>query len=107
MLFLLRLKVWKNWLSPAPKKCGPTWRPTSPPSLWFSILIDLGAEVGEVRGAERAGAVLLDGEDAQARRGSAGSGISGDGLVEVGEAHAQVDSGRGAAGRLTQFVRTI
>ena len=39
MLFLLRLKVWKKWLSSAPKKCGPTCRPTSPPSRWFSILI--------------------------------------------------------------------
>ena len=32
-------------------------------------LDDFCAEVGEVRGAERAGAVLLDGEDAQAGQG--------------------------------------
>src|SRR3954470_21770853 len=38
-LRLLRLKVWKKWLSPGPKKCGPTCRPTSPPSRRFSILI--------------------------------------------------------------------
>ncbi len=47
MLRLLRLKVWKKWLSSSPKKCGPTWRPTSPPSLWFSILMISAPEVGE------------------------------------------------------------
>src|ERR1700719_3093172 len=43
MLFLLRLKLWKNWLSslrsPSPKKNGPTRRAMSPPSAGFSILM--------------------------------------------------------------------
>ncbi len=38
-LFLLRLKLWKNSLSPGAKKCGPTARDMSPPSFGFSILM--------------------------------------------------------------------
>ena len=84
MLFLLRLKVWKKWLSSAPKKCGPTWRPTSPPSRWFSILITSAPRSARYERAERAGAVLLDGEHAQARQGKAGSGV-GHGSLGCGD----------------------
>jgi hypothetical protein len=38
-LFLLRLKLWKKWLSPFSTKYGPTRRAMSPPSAGFSILI--------------------------------------------------------------------
>src|SRR5208283_2077211 len=36
---LLRLNDWKKCVSPGPNVNGPTWRPTSPPSAGFSILM--------------------------------------------------------------------
>ena len=67
MLFLLRLKAWKKWLSCSPRKCGPHV-PADVAALGRVLdLDDLGAEVGQEHGAERPGAVLLDRQDAHAR----------------------------------------
>ena len=68
-LFLLRLKAWKKWLSPRAEEMRPDRAADVAAVRRVLDLDDLGAEVGEQHGAERAGAVLLDGEDAQAGEG--------------------------------------
>ena len=64
-LFLLRLNAWKKWLSPSAKKCGPD-RAADIAALGRVLDLDhLGAEIAQQHAAERAGSVLLDGDDAQ------------------------------------------
>ena len=101
MLFLLRLKVWKKWLSSLAEEVRADVAADVAAVAVVLDLDDLGAEVGEVRGAERAGAVLLDGEHAQARQGKAGSGVGHESLG------CWDGSPRGDRCAAAPFVRTI